>query len=368
MKIVIAPDKFKGTLTAQEVCDIIAAAIHERDSSVEIVKIPMADGGEGSLDVLSVNLDVEEVRMYVKDPLFRNATAMYLRKGDVAFIEMAQASGLQLIKESQRNPLFTTTYGTGQMIKHAVKNGCNSVYLFVGGSATNDGGMGMLQALGYQFLDKNEEDLFGVGESMNQVDRIVAPSNPLTFSMKVVCDVENPFFGKNGAAFVYGPQKGADEATVKELDEGLQNLATRFKVDLDKDIADIQGSGAAGGIAGGAMVGLGADLVSGIDTIMTLVSFQEQIDHADLIITGEGKIDEQTLQGKLIKGISDAASLSGIPCIAFCGVNDLTADEKQAFNLKQVISLVNEETSSELAMSNAAIVLRDRALEWVSSF
>lgn len=363
MKILIAPDKFKGSLTANEVCDIVSEAILSKNPNAETIKLPMADGGEGSLAVIKSALQSDEVKMFVKDPMFRTIMASYERKGDTAYIEMAAASGLQLVKESQRNPLYTSTYGTGQLIKHAIKNGVKKVYLFVGGSATNDGGMGMLQALGFQFLDQKGEDLFGIGESMSAVEKINAPDNLPDFDLDIVCDVENLFYGEKGAAYVYAPQKGASKEDIILLDQGLQNLAKRFEIDLGIDISQLKGAGAAGGIAGGAMAGLGGKIVSGIETIMKLVNFEAALENCDLVITGEGKIDQQTLHGKLIQGIASAAHKSGVDCIAFCGVNELSRKEETILGLKKVISLKNEGMSKQEAIEKAGAILKTRTLE-----
>ncbi|SOE20631.1 glycerate kinase [Spirosomataceae bacterium TFI 002] len=366
MNILIAPDKFKGSLSSLEVCEIIKNTILAKYPKYNVSTMPMADGGEGSLEVLSETLGAEEVKMFVKDSLFRTITASYLRKGNVAFIEMAAASGLQLIKESQRNPLYTTTYGTGQLIKHAVKNRVTEVYLFVGGSATNDAGMGMLQALGFQFLDANGEDLFGIGENMNAVTKIIKPENPLDFQLKVICDVENEFSGKNGAAYVYGPQKGANVEEVEILDQGLVNMAVRFREDLGKDISSIKGSGAAGGIAGGALAGLNTELLPGIETIMQLVDFDQKMKEIDLVITGEGKLDSQTLSGKLIAGVAHKLKENNIPLVVFCGKNELNDTELEVLGVQSTYALLDDKTTEIEAMNNAKDLLPKRVEEWLS--
>lgn len=360
MKILIAPDKFKGSLTATEVAEIIKESILNRYPEFIIETLPMADGGEGTLEVLSEVLELLEVKMFVKDPLFRTTTASYYKKDKVAYVEMATASGLQLIKANQRNPLYTTTYGTGQLIKHALKNGAEEVYLFVGGSATNDGGMGMLQTLGFQFLDKNGEDLFGIGENMIRVIKIISPENPLNFKLNVVCDVQNVFFGSDGAAHVYAAQKGANLAEIEELDAGLQNLANVFKRDLGKDISLVKGSGAAGGIAGGAVAALGAAILPGIETIMSIVGLKDKLKDVDLVITGEGKLDLQTLHGKLIAGIAAIAKQNNIKTIAFCGLNELNQSQIAQLNLSDAVALVQDGATVEEAISNAKALLKDR--------
>lgn len=359
-KIILAPDSFKGSLSAIEVCQSLEKGIRTKYAEAEIIQIPMADGGEGSLEAIDYVLQAEKIRQYVKDPLWRTTEAFYLRKGDTAYIEMAQAAGLHRVKESQRDPELATTYGTGQQIKHAVKNGVRKVYLFVGGSATNDGGIGIAQACGYKFYDADDTELLTGGEALAQIERIQLPENPLEFELFVVCDVTNPLYGENGAAYVYGPQKGADEAMVKRLDIGLQNFARVLKDQLGKEVATIPGAGAAGGVPAGMLAFFDAQILPGVQTVMEIVNLEGYLGNADLIITGEGKLDSQTLSGKLIAGVARLGKEHSVPVYAVCGKNELSELQLNELGIEKVASLVNENTPTERAISEAAVLLEER--------
>lgn len=362
-KILLAPDSFKGSLSAIEVCQSLERGILTEYPDAEVLKVPLADGGEGSLEAIRQSVDAEEVKQFLKDPFWRTTDGYYLRKGDTAYVELASASGLNLIKESQRDPELATTYGTGQQIKHAVKNGCRQIYLFVGGSATNDAGLGIAYALGYRFLDENDEVLLTGGEALGALKTIKVPDEPLDFELFVVCDVTNPLYGKEGAAYVYAPQKGADEAMVKRLDEGLQNFSTVVRNELGKDIAHIPGAGAAGGVPAGMIAFFNAKILPGVQTIMQILELEKQLEEVELIITGEGKLDAQTLSGKLIAGIADLGKKHGIPVSAVCGKNELTAEQLNELGIQKAVSLVNDQTSVAEAIENAAELLTQRVKE-----
>lgn len=318
----------------------------------------MADGGEGSLAVINQHLGAAEQKQFVKDPFWRTITAEYLKKDDTAYIELAAASGLNLLKETIRDPELATTYGTGQQIKHAVKNGAKKVILFVGGSATNDAGIGIGQACGYKFLDENEEELLTIGESLSKIKRIVKPENPLEFELSVVCDVQNPLFGPNGAAYIYGPQKGADAEMVKRLDEGLRNFAEVVKGDLNIDISNIPGAGAAGGVPGGMMAFFDTTILPGVATIMEILDFESALQEAELLITGEGKLDRQTSSGKLISGLSSKARSHQVRTIVCCGKNELTKEELEQLHIQKAYAIMDfEGINTTEAMSNAALYL-----------
>ncbi|KPM47802.1 glycerate kinase [Jiulongibacter sediminis] len=359
-KILLAPDSFKGSLSAIQVCDALEKGIPE---GIEIIKVPLADGGEGSLEAIQQSLEAEEVKQFLKDPFWRPTDGFYLKKEGTAFIEMAVASGLNLIKKNQRDPELATTYGTGQQLKHAMKNGCTKVYLFVGGSATNDAGLGIAYALGYRFLDESGEELLPSGEALSQMKSVTKPAELPDFELKVVCDVQNPLYGENGAAYVYAPQKGADEAMVKRLDEGLRNFAEVVKKDLNKVVAHIPGAGAAGGVPAGMIAFFNAEILPGVQTIMQILELEKQLKDVDLIITGEGKLDTQTLSGKLIAGIADLGKKHEIPVSAVCGKNELTTEQLKDLGIHKAVSLVNAETSVEEAIENAAELLAKRVEE-----
>ncbi|WP_341227644.1 glycerate kinase [uncultured Arcticibacterium sp.] len=354
MKILISSDSFKGSLTSKEVGEALKEGIlnKKQDASIEVISV--ADGGEGSLTAINESLQADEVKQFVKDPFWRTTTASYLRKGNTAYIEMAAASGLHLIKESQRNPEFTTSYGTGQQIKHAVKNGADVVYLFVGGTATNDGGIGMAQTLGYKFLDETGESVLTIGEGLSQIKKIVPPEEKLDFKLKIVADVNNPLYGPNGAAHVFAAQKGADEETIERLDAGLKNLSEVILKDLGKDVSEIAGGGAAGGVGAGMSAFFDAEILPGTETILDIIGLDEKLKAVDLAITGEGKLDHQTLSGKLISGICKKATA---PVIAVCGMNELSEKESETLGLKKVYSLVNDKISKSEAIENAKLLL-----------
>lgn len=367
MTILLAPDKFKGSLSAKAVCAAITQGIHQWNKDIEVVSCPMADGGDGSLQVLEQYLTLEEVKLEVLDPLFRPIQASYKRSADTAYIEMATASGLVLLADEERNCMNATSFGTGQLITDALQKGIKNIVLFVGGSATNDGGIGMATALGYTFLNEKNEKLLPVGKSLTAIHKIDDKNlafDPSTINVKVVCDVKNPLTGANGAAHTYAAQKGASESEILELDKGLSNLAHRLVQQAYPDINTIEGSGAAGGIGGGAVAFLGAEICSGIDFFIQKTDFKTKLNSCQLLITGEGKIDEQTLQGKVVSGVSQLAKERSIPTIAFCGYSAL--DSYSVLHLQEIYSILDVSTSVEDAMESAAEKLSLLAFEAMS--
>lgn len=312
---------------------------------IEVVSFPMADGGEGTLDLLLWYSGGKKYLAKVQDPLGRIIDAEYGLSADrkTAFIEMATASGLRLLKTEERNPLKASTFGTGELIKIVLEAGVENIILGIGGSATTDAGIGMAAALGWQFLDDNSQELKPIGENLIKVKKIQSPisNHQSPISITVACDVTNPLFGENGAAYVYGPQKGADKQAVEQLDEGLQNIAKIFERDFGKDLAQISGTGAAGGLGFGAMVFLNAELKEGIKLLMDFCDFDKNLKDVNLIITGEGKMDNQTLQGKLIKGITDRAIHARIPIAAICGTLDVSPQELQKIGINYATLILN---------------------------
>lgn len=363
MNILICPDKFKGSLTAEEVCRAVSAGILKLCPDAVISEVPMADGGEGSLDIINNQLHAEVVSVKVADPLGREVGAEFLMKGDAAYIEMARASGLQLLKQEEQSAAKTSTRGTGELIKEALKRGAKRVFLLVGGSATNDAGIGMAAALGFGFYDASGNVVEPRGENMIRIKKIhksLMDFRRIEFS--VLCDVENPLYGKNGAAHVFGRQKGADEKEIEHLDEGLKNMSDLFKATFGVDVQGIPGAGAAGGIAGGAVAFLGAKIRSGIRTLMEIAELEEKIKKADLIITGEGKIDNQTLNGKVIAGIAEKAARHHKPVLAFCGKLDLKPSEIKEMGLTDAFPVKQEDMTVEEAMTDTAGKLKELAL------
>jgi glycerate kinase len=355
MKVLIAPDKFKGSLQAQEVCAVIREAIGNDDT----VCIPMADGGEGTCAILTEANRGYTMTCDVVDPLGRSLSAAYgvSRDGRVAYVEMAAASGLYLLQNHERDPLTTSTVGTGMMIRHAVESGVREIILTVGGSATCDGGMGMAAALGYVFLDRDGKELHPSGAALKCVSRIEAPGSGMDgVILTVLCDVANPLLGAQGAAQVFAPQKGADTAAVHLLEEGLCNLASVVETQLGRKM-DVEFGGAGGGIAAGARAFLNGTLVSGIHYIMDQLTIEDAIRSCDLVITGEGSLDRQSLSGKVVSGIGEVCRRHGKPFIIFCGVNKLDEREQRELGAVRVLPLVREGISEEVAMTSAKELL-----------
>lgn len=325
LKILIAPDKFKDSLTALKVGEALALGIKRIDSSIVIANQPIADGGEGTLEVLETNLSLEKVEVIVHDPLFRTINAFYLKNKNSAFIEMAEASGLQRLEMHEYNPAKTSTFGTGELIKHAIESGLKQINLFVGGSATNDGGIGMAAALGCVFKSKGNKVLKPTGEALSQIHTIDNSQQAQLnrgVEFKVLTDVKNVLFGLKGAAHVYAKQKGANTDQVNELDFGLKNLAGIMGNGLETEL----GAGAAGGLGYGAMTFLNAKLHSGVDFLMGVIDFEARLSDVDLIITGEGKLDAQTLEGKVVSGVLKLGKKNNIPVVLVCGSSEINPD------------------------------------------
>jgi len=321
------------------------------------VGIPVADGGEGTTEALVDAMSGRYVECDVHDPLMNLIKAKYgiLGDGVTAVIEMASASGLTLVPSALRNPMLTTTYGTGELIKDALQRGCNRFLIGIGGSATNDGGTGMLQALGFRFYDKNEMELGKGGQILEHIARIdfenVIP-DVLKSIFTIACDVNNPFSGENGAAFIYARQKGADDNMIRLLDTGLKQFAKAIHDSIGKDIDPIPGAGAAGGLGGGFLAFLPATLKPGIQMVLETLNFDSRIQNADLIITGEGKLDRQTGMGKTPAGILEAGKRQNIPVVAIGGVVEET-DALMQQGFLSVMSIQPGPVSLENAMEHS---------------
>lgn len=335
--LLIAPDSFKHALSALEVAKAIAKGSEKiSEQTIHPTIHPLSDGGEGMAEILTHHSRGTVISVKVADPLFRNITATYGLSADkqTAFIEMAQASGLQLLLPNERNPMNTTTFGTGQLIIHALSQGAKHIILGIGGSATNDGGIGMVTALGYRFLDEQGQEIVPVGKNLSKI-AIIDYSNllfdPNHLNITLACDVNNPLCGKTGAAQTYSRQKGASESDVLQLEQGLQHFSGIIHQQFGRNIAQIPGAGAAGGTSAGAMVFLNATIERGIDLVMQYTGFDKQLEQADLVITGEGSIDYQTMYGKVVKGVSQKAKKLGIPVLGFCG--SLTASPQEIMNI-----------------------------------
>lgn len=323
-KVVIASDSFKGSLSSAEVAACGERAIHRLFPDCEVVQLSVADGGEGTVETLTASLGGQSVTTTVHDPLGRVISAPYgwIAQTQTAIIEMAAASGLPLLQPKERNPWLTSTYGTGELIRDAIGKGCRKFLIAIGGSATNDGGMGLLQALGYRFLDATGNELPGCGGSLQHIQQIeVSHAIPALKDCQftVACDVANPFYGPQGAAYVFAPQKGANTNMVKDLDQGLRHFAQLIHTTQGIAIDQLEGAGAAGGLGGGLVAFLRARLTPGIEMVLDALRFDTQIAGADLIFTGEGKIDAQTCMGKTAMGILRRAQRQGIPVVALGG-------------------------------------------------
>ncbi|NUO01489.1 MAG: glycerate kinase [Saprospiraceae bacterium] len=364
MNILLATDSFKDALDAQSVCRAIARGILRAMPEAAIRSFPLADGGEGTAQILTEHSAGRSIECVVNDPLFRPVRATYGLSGDgkTAFIEMAQASGLQLLKPEERNPLHTTTYGTGELIADALRRGVSHIMLGIGGSATNDGGMGMAAALGWQFFDPAGKLLEPVGRNLGKVHRMLG--NPeFTVRVEVMCDVNNPLYGPEGAAQVYAPQKGADAVAVAELDAGLAHFSDVLKAFSGTDIAGIPGAGAAGGLGAGALFFLNARMRSGIDAVMEYTGFEAALSGIDLIVTGEGKIDRQTSKGKLISGITRRAAERNLPVIAFCGAVEVADSEIRDMGLLAAFSIQTKPLQLAEAIAQTAAGLEQTATQ-----
>lgn len=322
-KIILAPDSFKGTMSSIKICNIMSSVIQKHYPDVEVLKIPVADGGEGTVACFLEACGGRLVSVKVKGPYFDDIDSFYgiLSDGCTAVVEMAAAAGLPLVEE-KKNPMLTTTFGVGQLIRHALENGCTKIIIGLGGSCTNDGGTGMAAALGIQFMDQNDNPFIPTGGTLSKISKIditdrIKALNDCT--IVAACDVDNPLYGQNGAAFVFAPQKGADDEMVKNLDSQLKHLANVIQRDLEKDIAHVPGAGAAGGLGAGIIAFTGGSLKRGIDIVLDTVQFNELVKNCNLIITGEGKIDGQSLRGKVVVGVAGRAKKADIPVIAIVG-------------------------------------------------
>jgi glycerate kinase len=370
MKILLAPDKFRGSLTAPEVCEAMSEGILKAIPNAEILAIPMADGGEGTAEILTFNAGGRMHTVSVSDPLGRKVNAEFglSADGQTAYLEMAVASGLRLLPSHERNPLLTTTFGTGELIRAAVTKGAKQLILGIGGSATTDGGIGMAAALGWHFLDKNGKDLNPIGENLARIQKIIPPNTSLLLDIQVACDVTAPLYGPSGAAYVYAPQKGADAEMVVKLDEGLRHLSTIVQRDFGVDLAQVEGTGAAGGLGFGLLFFLKATLKEGVKIVMEQTGFEEKLKGVDLIFTGEGKIDEQTLQGKLIAGIAQAAQQKHIPVFALSGTLSVSPEEIQRIGLNCAMSILNRPMTLDEAIAYAHQGVSDSAYQLTKLF
>ena len=332
-KVVVISDSFKGTLSSREICDIARESVPRILPGCAVTAIPVADGGEGTVSCFLDSIGASPVTVSVQGPYGETVDAVYARKGNRAIIEMASAAGLPMVG-SNLDPERTTTNGVGMLLRHAVENGCNELLLGLGGSCTNDGGCGCAAALGTRFFDADGNPFVPVGGTLGNIARIDNRETEKLLrgvSLTLMSDVDNPLCGARGAAHVFGPQKGAVPAMVERPAAGLAHLASVIERDLGVRVADIPGAGAAGGMGAGCMAFLGARMRSGIEAVLDLVDFDAQIDSADLVITGEGRIDSQSVHGKVISGIAKRTQPRGVPLVAIVG--SIAPDAQEAYEL-----------------------------------
>lgn len=342
MKIVIAPNAFKNSLDAQSAAEAIAEGLIRRQEGHQAILFPVADGGDGTGELLINRLNASRISLRVHDPLGRNIGSEYgmVQETNTAIIELANASGLRLLQPDEYNPYLTNTFGTGQMMADAIARGCREIILCIGGSATIDGGTGILRALGFRFLDHRQQEITQSSQ-LHQLSEIHAPVWPPSdqLSVTILCDVQNHLLGKNGAVRVFGQQKGADLVMVPRLEEGLTRLREVVFNKNGKDINAVVHGGASGGVAAGLYGLIHAKLVSGIDQFLFLTRFDEALQAADLVITGEGSIDHQTLQGKAPFGVAKLGRQKGIPVIALAGKIPPQNDEELEKYFDQLICI-----------------------------
>lgn len=367
MRILIAPDKFKGSLTALAAAQAIARGFLRVVPEAETVTMPIADGGEGSAEAICAALGGEWITVAARDPLGREIEARYAwLAGDIAVIDMSEASGLWRLVPGERDPMNSSTVGTGQLMADALRRGAKKILVGLGGSATNDGGVGMAEALGFQFFGASGERLAAVPANFPYLARIQPPCTPVGAEIVALCDVVNPLTGERGASHVFGPQKGADPQTVEALDAGLTHVANLVARDLRCDFRDTPAAGAAGGLGFGLLSFCGAEMRSGFETIAGILNLEEQVTGSDLVITGEGRLDAQTLEGKGPAGVAALARSHGKPVFAFAGI--VAAESKIAEVFDQTFAITPAGIPMEEAIRNAPSLLEESAAQAARRF
>jgi len=370
MKIIIAPDKFKGSLTSAEVCNAVKQGIRLADENIDVYSFPMADGGDGFAAVMQYYTQTETVECITVDPLHRpiNAAYQWSPVNKIAIIELAAASGLVLLQPPERNPMKTAAYGTGLLIKDAISKAAKKIILGVGGSATNDAGTGILSALGFTFMDARGKEIPASGENLLLIQKIIPPPVLPVVQFEIACDVDNVLYGPQGAAFIYAPQKGAAKEQVELLDEGLRHFAAVTLQHTNNNMADNKGMGAAGGIAAGLLPFFDAVLKQGTQIVIEASNIEDSLQDADLIITGEGKIDDQSKNGKLISHITALANRNNIPVIGLCGSLQLNDKEIKELGLDYAFAIMDENRGLEYSIKNAADLLRKETTRVITAF
>lgn len=365
MRVIVAPDSYKGSISAKDICMAAEKGIKNVIPDAEVLSLPLADGGEGTMENLVFASGGARRSVYVTGPMGEKIEAAYGVMGDkeTVIIEMAQASGLPLVREGRKNPMKTTSYGTGELIAHALNAGYRKFIVGLGGSATNDGGLGMLQALGMKFYGKDNDEVTNDGTGLTRLaayDETGLDSRIKDSTFIIASDVTNKLCGPEGAAAIFGPQKGATPDMVKKLDHGLSRFSDIVEQKTNINMKKLTGGGAAGGMGASMIVFLNAEVRPGISIMMDETNFEEKMKTADLVITGEGKLDGQTLSGKVIKGVCSAAAKHNVPIIALCGMVDLPAAETRRLGLLAAFSIVPGPCSLDVALQEASAWVTDR--------
>ncbi len=363
MKVIIAPDSFKGSVSAIEVAKSIQEGVLSVDSIAKTVIMPVADGGEGTIEAIATCVETDIHEVAVCGPMGEPAKAYFatVDGGKTAIVEMAQASGLPMVPQEERNPLVSTTYGTGELMKAALDLGCEKMIIGIGGSATNDGGAGALMALGAVLKDAEGNSL-GLGggalSRLAEIDLTGFDKRIFDIEMVVACDVTNPLTGPNGASAVYGPQKGATPEMVNELDAALENFAQVSKESLGEDFSVCPGAGAAGGLGFALLAFCKAKFAAGIDIVLDVCGFEKELQDADLVITGEGRIDGQSVQGKVLYGIGMRAKEKNVPVIAIGGGVREDSEALLDCGISAMFSIANGPMTLDYAMKNGATLIK----------
>ncbi len=362
MKIIVALDSFKGTLSARAACEIVRDGLRTVRPDIQVVLKPMADGGEGTAEALlaaSNGIWIPEMTMGPMPDQRVEAGYAWMESNRLAVVEMAVASGITLLKKEELNPLLTTTFGTGELIRAALEQKPDRILLAVGGSATVDGGMGAARALGWEFLDANGKPVGHGGRELERISSIRSPVQPFSIPVEVLCDVDNPLCGEHGAARVFGPQKGATPEMVERLDRGLEHFARCIREQVGVDVKDVPGAGAAGGLAAGAIAFMGAKLVPGIDTVMQASGLYDEIADADWVISGEGRFDSQSLRGKVVSGIVRAAKGTRAKVAVMAGSVQVPEAEIHAWGVETAMATERKGDSLEVSLSRAPEALAE---------
>ena len=370
MKLLFASDSFKGSLTSEQTAGLLEKAAKQVFDSCECDSVTVADGGEGTVDAVIDAENGKKVFAEVHDPLMRLIRASYgVFGGSKAVIEMAAASGLPLVSPDLRNPWNTTTFGTGELILHAIQSGYTDISVAIGGSATNDGGMGCMRALGMRFIEKNGNELSGCGSDLEKVTQIDMGALPQTLNnvrITVMCDVKNPLCGKNGATHTFAAQKGADSEMIERLEAGMANYRDVIKYTFGVDCDAVEGAGAAGGLGAALKVFCNGEMKSGIETVLDLIHFDKRLDGVDLVVTGEGRTDWQSCFGKVMSGVGLRAKAKGIPAVGLSGSLGNGAMDICRFGIDSLMTSVNSPMTLDEAISNAEALYYQAALNMFS--